>query len=111
MLLKTLTNLKSEFLDLLVLCFLSHKMFLLNSKDEFLKSYLTKVIKGEKTLKCKMVQLYPPSKRPFLRGCFQECTLNDPIMLSGTEKKQREVRRRKYEQSEMVPALGDRNLE
>lgn len=43
-------NLKSEFLDLLVLCFLPHKMFLLNSKDEFLKSYLTKVIKGEKTL-------------------------------------------------------------
>ena len=43
-------NLKSEFLDLLVLCFLSHNMFLLNSKDEFLKSYLTKAIKGEKPL-------------------------------------------------------------
>ena len=42
-------NLKSEFLDLLVLCFLPHKMFQLNSKYEFLKSYLTKVIKGEKT--------------------------------------------------------------
>ena len=50
MLLKTQMNLKSEFLDLLVLCFLSYNMFLLNSKDEFLKSYLTKVIKGEKPL-------------------------------------------------------------
>ena len=58
-----------------------------------------------------MVQLYPPSKRPFLRGCFQGWALNDPIMLSGTEKKQREVLGRKYEQREMVPVLGDRNLD
>lgn len=42
-------NLKSESLDLLVLRCLPHKMFLLNSKGEFLKSFLTKVIKGEKT--------------------------------------------------------------
>ena len=69
-----------------------------------------RLCEGGKTLKCKMVQLYPPSKRPFLRGCFQEWASNDPIMLSGTEKKQREVQRRKYEQSKMVPVLGNRNL-
>ena len=70
-----------------------------------------RLCKGGKTPKCKMVQLYPPFKRPFLRGCFQEWALNDPIMLSGTEKKQREVLGRNYEQREMVPVLGDRNLE